>query len=95
MNKLQKVDCDLHNVHKYVKTDLVSVFRKHRDKNKNTEEFSKLFMEVTAICEKLDIDVKIKRLLKGKSTDQIQTYKLLPLWIISELTFSFRTWTPC
>lgn len=74
VNNLQKVDCDLHSVHKYVTTDLVKVFQKHRDKD--TEEFSELFMEVTAICEKLDIDVKIPRLAerqKHRSNSNIQT----------------------
>lgn len=64
VNKLQSTDMDLHSVYRYVNTDLIANFQKHRECE---DEFTNIFEAVKTDCKELDIDVKVPR-LAGRQT---------------------------
>lgn len=65
VNKLQYIDMDLHTVYRYINTDLLDTFQKHREQS--NDEFSNIFEDIKETCGKLDIDIKFPRLARRQT----------------------------
>ena len=56
---------DLHTVYRYINTDLLDIFQKHREQS--NDEFSNIFEDIKESCGKLDIDIKFPRLARRQT----------------------------
>jgi len=59
VTELQAMSVNLHKVHSYVKNDLITVLKSHR--NSSSDNFQQIFTYTKNVADKFSIDINIPR----------------------------------